>query len=112
MGVLGGVEEKQVRSAVVMMLRELTSLERSASSLEHTQKCYQRYLEPQTLRRGATYEKFASDLHRKFRGTNWPATSWLRRPFSSSECESFSFVLYYLALLWRLLLHDLGVFQL
>ena len=62
MGVLGGVEEKQVRSAVVMMLRELTSLERSASSLEHTQKCYQRYLEPQTLRRGATYEKFASDL--------------------------------------------------
>lgn len=59
MGVLGGVEEKQVRSAVVMMLRELTSMKRSASSLEHTQKCYQRYLEPQTLRRGTAYENFA-----------------------------------------------------
>jgi len=75
-------------------------MKRSASSLEHTQKCYQRYLEPPTLRRGATYEKFTSDLHRKFQRTNWPATSWLRRPFSS-ECEFFSFVPYYLALLWR-----------
>jgi len=98
--VLGGVEEKQVRSAIVMTSCELTLMNSDANSLEHTQKRYQRYLEPQTLRRGTTYEKFASDLHRKFQGTNWPATSWLRRPFSS-ECELFSFVLYYLALLWR-----------
>ena len=70
MGVLGGVEEKQVRSAIVMILCELTLMNSSAGSLKHTQKCYQRYLEPQALRRGTTYEKFASDLHRKFQGTN------------------------------------------
>ena len=70
MGSVDGVEEEQVRSAIVILLCELTLMDSIAGSLEHTQKCYQRYLEPQTLRRGTTYEKFASDLHRKFQRTN------------------------------------------
>ena len=65
---LDGVEEKQVRSAIVMILCELTLMDSSAGS-QNTQKCYQRYLEPQTLRRGTTYKKFASDLHREFHET-------------------------------------------
>jgi hypothetical protein len=61
------VEGEQVSKVVVVLLRELTLMNSSAT--EHTQKCYKRHLEPHTPRIDTTYEKFACDLYRKFRGT-------------------------------------------